>query len=68
MSNSTDSIEIIRPLDLAKKLSVSKQTLWRMEKRGDLPPKIRLSSRTVGYRLKDVEKMLDERAGTSESQ
>jgi predicted DNA-binding transcriptional regulator AlpA len=51
--------QIIRPTQLAKKLQVSKPTLWRMEKRGELPPKIRISGRACGWMSDDIENWLD---------
>ncbi|MGK8437182.1 helix-turn-helix transcriptional regulator [Ectopseudomonas hydrolytica] len=36
--------------DVAKILGVSKRTVERMEKRGTLPEKTRLSHKTVGWR------------------
>lgn len=46
--------KIIRASELAKKLSISKPTLWRMEKRGELPPKVQISKRISGWRESDI--------------
>ena len=54
-------MEIIRRQSLAKQLGISLPTLWRMEKAGLLPPKIRIGLRSVGWRVDDIEKMLDQR-------
>tara|TARA_R110000868_G_scaffold306734_3_gene568107 strand:- start:34165 stop:34377 length:213 start_codon:yes stop_codon:yes gene_type:complete len=42
-------LRIVRPIELAELLSVSTVTLWRMEKRGQLPPRRQISSRIVGW-------------------
>lgn len=52
---------IIRASELAEMLGISKPTLWRMEKRGELPPKIRISKRVVGWRESDISSWLNSR-------
>lgn len=52
-------MKIIRPKELAIILSVSTVTLWRMEKRGELPPRIRISTRAVGWLESDIEEWLN---------
>ncbi len=54
-----NNLEVIRPNDLAKMLSVSLPTLWRMEKRGELPKKIQISERTVGWLKSDIQEWLE---------
>jgi prophage regulatory protein len=51
---------IIRPNDLSKRLNVSTVTLWRMEKAGELPPRVKLGSRAVGWRTSDITTWLDQ--------
>src|SRR5690625_1492081 len=46
-TNTMNPMQIIRPAELAEILSVSKQTLWRMENRGDLPKRVKISKRAV---------------------
>jgi predicted DNA-binding transcriptional regulator AlpA len=48
-------MQITRRKVLAAKLGVSLPTLWRMEKAGILPPKIRISLRAVGWKSSDIE-------------
>lgn len=55
------SIKIIRPKDLAELLSVSTVTVWRMEKRGELPKRKKISSRTVGWLESDIQEWLENR-------
>ena len=59
-------IKLIRADELAAMLSCSTTTIWRMEKRGDLPPKIRISANIVGWRLSDIEAWLDQKLESSE--
>jgi len=53
------NVEIIRPKELSKLLSVSKPTLWRMEQRGDLPKRVSISERAVGWLKSDIEEWLE---------
>ena len=55
------SERIIRPSELADRLGVSRETLWRMRHRGDMPNTIRLSPRCVGWRASDIEAWLTTR-------
>lgn len=41
-------------------LGVSTSTLYRMEKKGDLPPRVQISTNRVGWRSEDVERFLTE--------
>ncbi len=54
-----NSLQIIRPTELAEILSVSKQTLWRMENRGDLPKRVKISKRAVGWLATDIQDFLE---------
>lgn len=56
-----NSISIIRPSELAEILSVSPVTVWRMEKRGELPPRKKISNRCVGWLEDDIREWLDSR-------
>lgn len=42
-------------------VGASKTTFWRMEQQPDFPKKIRLSERTVGYRIADLNAWLESR-------
>ena len=48
------SFKIIRAKELAESLGISIPTLWRMEKKGQLPPKIKISDRVSGWRETDI--------------
>ncbi len=52
-------LQIIRASELAEILSVSKQTLWRMENRGDLPKKVKISKRATGWMVSDIRDFLE---------
>lgn len=54
-------MKILRPITLATLLGISLPTLWRMEKRGELPPRIKLSARAIGWREKDIDEWLEDR-------
>ena len=49
-----DPNSIVRPSELAEMLSVSKPTLWRWEQSGQLPSRIHLAGRAVGWRYGDI--------------
>jgi len=59
-----DSLQIIRTQELADLLSVSKQTIWRLSKAGELPPKIQISGRAVGWTRESIKNFLEERTET----
>lgn len=47
---------------VADLLSVSTRTLTRMENRGELPPRIQITDRRVGYRESDIAAFINSRA------
>ena len=53
--------KIIRPTQLAKNLGISIATLYRMEDRGELPPRVQISRRAVGWLESDINVWLQER-------
>lgn len=58
---SKPNLQIIRPVELAEQLGVSKVTIWRWTKEGILPPPRKLGSRAVGYVHSEVEEWLERR-------
>lgn len=51
---------IIHPTQFCEMLGISLSTLYRMEKENkDLPKKLKLSARTRGYLLEDVENYIE---------
>jgi predicted DNA-binding transcriptional regulator AlpA len=49
--------------DTAKILGISVRTLQRMEARGEMPPRIRVSDRIFGYRDSAINEFLTVRTG-----
>jgi predicted DNA-binding transcriptional regulator AlpA len=49
--------------DTAKILGISVRTLQRMEGRGEMPPRIRVSDRIFGYRDSAINEFLTARTG-----
>lgn len=47
--------QIIRTVDLAQRLGVSKQTLWRLSKDPTFPKKVKISQRAVGWKVSEIE-------------
>lgn len=56
-----NSLKILRPSDLAEMLSVSRVTIWRMEKRDELPPRKKFSNRCVGWLESDIKEWMESR-------
>jgi predicted DNA-binding transcriptional regulator AlpA len=48
--------------ETSQMLGLSLRTFARLEYSGDVPPRIRLSPRRVGYRLSDVKVWIDRRS------
>lgn len=57
---------IHRPRDVARWLAVSRPTLWRMVKRGDLPAPIRISRGAVGWKESTIRELLEEREAAAQ--
>ena len=51
---------IIRPRELAKMLSLSVPTLYRMQQEGRLPQKIKFSHHAVGWLSTDIDEWLEQ--------
>ncbi|MDR8389511.1 AlpA family phage regulatory protein [Aliifodinibius sp. S!AR15-10] len=49
---------IVRPKELANMLSMSIATIYRMQNEDNLPPKIKMGSRAVGWLRSDIEEWL----------
>jgi len=52
---------IARPRDLPALTGLSRTTIWRLERSGDFPKRIRLSAGAVGYKMADIQTWLDSR-------
>jgi predicted DNA-binding transcriptional regulator AlpA len=60
---SADSQQWLTEAGAAYRLGYSTDTLRRMAQRGEGPPRLKLSTRTVRYRAADVDRWAAERAG-----
>lgn len=47
--------KILRIEEVTKMVGLSRTTLWRMERKGEFPDRILLSSRSVGWRSIDID-------------
>lgn len=56
------AMQILRPKDVAKKLSISLATLWRLTHNDDFPAPIRISKKAVGWNEEDLNGYLLRRA------
>jgi predicted DNA-binding transcriptional regulator AlpA len=57
-----DQLDRIRTRkQVAEILNISTRTLTRMESRGELPPRVRITERIFGYRDSDLNKWLEAR-------
>jgi len=45
---------IVRNEELQKMLGIGRTSIWRMEKDGELPPRVKIGSHAVGWRLSDI--------------
>lgn len=61
MSKTILKTEIISPRDLPAATGISKTTVWRLEKSGNFPKRLKLSPGRVGYRRAEVEAWLASR-------
>lgn len=61
------SSRIIGIRELSAMLPLSRSQLWRLEKNGEFPRRIKLGKRRVGWRLSDIEQWIEaRRAAASE--
>lgn len=56
---------LVRPIEAAAMLGITRKTLREMEARGELPPRVTFSAKVFGWRLKDMEAAVDARLGVS---
>lgn len=53
--------QIIRPRNLPAETGLSRTSIWRLERAGDFPKRIRLSAGAVGYRRAEVHAWIESR-------
>lgn len=56
---------LLRPVEAAAMLGVSQKTLREMESRGDLPARVTFSPKVFGWRLSDLEAVIESRIVSS---
>ena len=56
-----ESVKVLTRFEALSHLGLSDRTLIRMERRGDAPPKIRLSPGRIGYRVSDLQAWMNAR-------
>ena len=52
---------ILRPKAVCERLGISRTTLWRKQKDGDMPPPVRLGPNSIGWKESTVQEWLDTR-------
>ena len=57
----TDTVRVVSRNEAIKLLGLSDRTFQRLEAKGDVPPKTRLSAHRIGYRISDIKDWLDAR-------
>jgi|HubBroStandDraft_4_1064222.scaffolds.fasta_scaffold925965_1 prophage regulatory protein len=62
MSQTKLSDEVLRSPDPERLIGVHRSTLWRWEREGDFPKRIKLGGRASGYLRSEVEQWLRDRA------
>lgn len=58
---------LLRPIEAAAMLGITRKTLREMEARGELPPRVSFSAKVFGWRLADMEALVRERMVTGAS-
>jgi len=47
--------QVLRPKEVIREYGLSRTTIWRLERAGNFPKKVRLGSRAIGYLRQDLE-------------
>lgn len=58
---SSNPDKIIRVKEVLGLTGLSRTTLWRLEKKGQFPARLPLSAGSVGWRLREVQKWIDQK-------
>lgn len=60
----SEHTQLVRPAKVAERLGISVVTLWRMRRRGDFPPPLRIG-RAVAWRESELEAWIESRRGAN---
>ena len=52
---------ILRTADVIRRTGLSRTTLWRLERQGDFPERVRLGLNSVGWREEEIARWIDTR-------
>jgi predicted DNA-binding transcriptional regulator AlpA len=59
---------ILRTADVIRRTGLSRTTLWRLERQGEFPARVRLGANSVGWREEEIARWIDTRPrGLTES-
>ena len=61
-------MRILRLPEVSQATGLSRSTIFRLVQAGDFPSSVRLTARTIGWRIDDVESWIAARAATSKDQ
>ncbi len=61
-------MKVLRIRDVANTTGLSRTTLWRLERRGDFPRRIRLSPNSTGWIESEIEEWIESRPRKSSSE
>jgi prophage regulatory protein len=62
MPETNHPTRIMRKPEVKRSTGLSDTTIWRRVRAGDFPPPFRLSPGTVGWRERDIEAWIEQRA------
>ena len=61
MNNSENRLSLLSFDDLQRIVPLSRTTIWRLERQGEFPRRMRISTNRVGWLLSDVEEWIASR-------
>jgi prophage regulatory protein len=61
MNNQDTQVLVVRMSRLVEMIGLSRSTIWKLLSEGKFPNPIRLGSRSIAWRIKDVEDWLESR-------
>ena len=52
-------IQILNVKEVTSRTKLSRVTIWRLEKEGEFPPRIKISQKRIGWRKDEVAKWIE---------